>query len=177
MNVRKQVPWTALLAVVLVAALPLAAMAQQQRETEDPPHAEQMHKYMQERMEKHLDRLAARLEIRASQQEAWKAFASAVRATVPAAPPAPPPKDLDAAALARRGADRAADRAKHLEQLADATAKLQQALDPPQREVLNQAARHFAHRMHEMGAHGGMGHCDGHHEHEGHGHGDGMHDG
>jgi len=182
MIVRKQVPWNAMLAVMLIAALPLAAMAQQQREAEDPPHAARMHEYMQERMDRHLDRLAARLEIRASQQDAWKTFAGAVRAMVPAAPPAPPPKDLDAAARARQAADRAADRAKHLAQVADATAKLQQTLDPPQREVLNEAAREFAHHMHEhhgWGMHGGM-HCDGHEGHEGHGqghHGDGMHDG
>ena len=79
MIVRNQVPWNSMLAVVLIAALPLAAMAQQQRQTEDPPHAARMHEYMQERMERHLDRLAARLEIRASQQDAWKAFAGAVQ--------------------------------------------------------------------------------------------------
>src|ERR1700758_4187238 len=105
MIVRNQVPWNSMLAVVLIAALPLAAMAQQQRQTEDPPHAARMHEYMQERMERHLDRLAARLEIRASQQDAWKAFAGAVRAMVPATPPAPPPKDMDAAARARQAAD------------------------------------------------------------------------
>jgi hypothetical protein len=174
MNVRRFATPAALLATVLLAALPLVSMSQQERDHADPPHAARMHEHMQQMMDRHLDHLAARLEIRASQQDAWKAFAGAVRGMVPAAPPEAPAHDLDAAARARQAADRAADRAKHLAQLADATAKLQQVLDPPQKEVLNEVAREFGHHMHErFGHHEGM-----HGEHEEHGpmHHDGMHD-
>jgi hypothetical protein len=178
--VRRYAPLAAIVPALLLATLPLASMAQQ-ADPADPPHAARMHEYTQESMQKHLDHLASRLEIRASQQEAWKAFASAVRGMVPAAPPEAPAKDLDAAARARLAADRVADRAKRLAQVADATAKLQQVLDPPQREVLNEVARQFGHHMHghgdgPWGMHGGMhgeDHCDGP-MHEQHGH---MHDG
>ena len=174
-----------MLATLLLASLPLASMAQQERDPPDAPHAARMHEYMQQNMQRHLDRLASRLEIRASQQEAWNGFAQAVRGLMPAKPPEAPARDLDAATRARQAADRTADRAKRLGQLADATAKLQQVLDPPQKEVLNEVAREFAHRhlhhgMHdgmEGGMHGGM-HGDGDGPmHEGHGmHRDGMHD-
>ena len=164
----------ALLATVLLAALPLVSMSQQAHDQVDPPHAARMHEHMQQMMDRHLDHLAARLEIRASQQEAWKAFAGSVRAMVPAAPPEPPARDLDAAARARQAADRAADRAKRLAQLADATAKLQQTLDPPQKEVLNEVAREFGHHMRER-FHRSM--HDGTHEEHGSMHHDGMHDG
>ncbi len=184
--VRRHATPAAMLATLLLAALPLVSLAQQERDPADPPHAARMHEYMQQGMERHLDHLAARLEIRASQQEAWKAFAGAVRGMVPAAPQEAAAKDLDAAARARQAADRAADRAKRLALLADATAKLQQTLDPPQKEVLNEVAREFGHRMHghgdgHWGMHGGMhpDHCDGP-MHEGHGpahHSEGMQDG
>ncbi|HWY72134.1 MAG TPA: Spy/CpxP family protein refolding chaperone [Burkholderiaceae bacterium] len=180
--VRRVAPPAALLATLLLAALALVSIAQRASAADppsDPPHAARVHEYMQQNMQRHLDHLAARLEIRASQQEAWNAFAGAVRAMVPATPPEPPAQDLDAAARARRAADRAADRAKRLGQLADATSKLQQALDPPQKQVLNEVARDLGHRLHghddgALGMHRGMHpeHCDGP-KHEGHGH---MHD-
>ena len=178
--VRRVAPPTALLATLLLAALALVSIAQRASAADAPsdrPHAAHAHEYMQQSMDKHLDHLAARLEIRASQQEAWKAFASAVRAMVPATPPEPAAKDLDAAARARLAAERMADRAKRLALVADATAKLQQVLDPPQKEVLNEAARRFGHHMHghgdgPRGPHGDRDHCDGP-KHEGHCH---MHD-
>jgi len=180
--VRRYAPPAAMLATLLLAAMPLVSMAQQERDPADPPHSARMHEYMQQGVDRHLDRLAARLEIRASQQEAWKSFATAVRGMVPATPPEAPTKDVDAAARARQAADRAADRAKRLAQLADATAKLQQTLDPPQKEVLNEVAREFGHHMHGhdggfLGMHGHMhdDHCDGpKHEEHGH-HEEGMH--
>jgi LTXXQ motif family protein len=186
--VRRHAMPATVLATLLLAALPLASMAQQERAPADPPQSARMHEHMQQGMEKHLDHLAARLEIRASQQEAWKGFAGAVRGLVPATPPEPAAKDLDAAARARQAADRAADRAKRLAQLADATAKLQQTLDPPQKEVLNEVAREFGHQFHGHGDgpwsihhHMLRDHCDGpmHDEHW-HQHEkmrDGMHDG
>lgn len=157
--VRRLAAPLALLATLVLAAVSPVSIAQQEHDRSDPSHAARMHEHMQQMMDRHLDHLAGRLEIRASQEEAWKGFASAVKAMVPTAPQEQPAKDLDAAARARRAADRAADRAKHLGQLADATAKLQQVLDPPQKEVLNEVAREFGHHMRERfheGMHGGM---------------------
>ncbi|HUD26482.1 MAG TPA: Spy/CpxP family protein refolding chaperone [Burkholderiaceae bacterium] len=166
--VRRHAPLAAILPALLLAALPLASMAQQARDPADPPHQARMHEYMQQSMQKHLDHLASRLEIRASQQEAWNAFATAVRGMVPDKPHERPAQSADAASRARLAAERAGERAKHLTQLADATAKLQQALDPPQKEVLNEVARNFGshvmgHGDRPFGMHGSMheGHCDG----------------
>jgi len=178
--VRRSLLAGAALAAVLLAAVPLYSAAQQLAAADPPsdrPHAAGMHQEMQQKMQKHLDRLAARLEIRASQQEAWNAFSSAVRGLVPDQMPERPADDVDAAARARLAADRAAERAKRLSQLADATARLQQALDAQQKQVLNEVARNFSHHLHDhgdghwgMGMHGGTDHehCDA--KHEGHGH-------
>jgi LTXXQ motif family protein len=168
--VRRYAPLAAILPTLLLAALPLVSMAQQQRDPPGPPHQSRGHEDMQQNLQRHLDHLAARLEIRASQQEAWNAFTTAVRAMVPDKPHERPAESLDAASRARMAADRAAERAKHLTQLADATAKLQQVLDPPQKEVLNEVARHFGSRLmaHGDGMHGmHEGHCD-EPMHEGH---------
>jgi hypothetical protein len=70
---------------------------------------------------------------------------------------APEAAAADAAALAREQADRAWDHAQRLTQLADATTALQQALTTEQRQVFDEAARHFAR---EHGGHGGMGPMD-----------------
>src|SRR5258706_12101914 len=168
-DVRRPGRLAAIVSTVLLAALPLYSGAQQDHSS-SVAHATPMHEHTQERMQKHLDHLAARLEIRASQQEAWSAFATAVRGLVPATLPERPPDDLDAAGRARLAADRAAERSRKLALLADATAKLQQTLDAPQKQVLNEVARNFGHHWR---GHAGMhadtdpGHC---HEsmHEGH---------
>lgn len=94
----------------------------------------------QQMMQARLDRLGQRLEVRASQEDAWQKYTQAVRGL--AAPPARiPGPDADAASLMRFRADRATARAQHLTQLADATAKLEQALDPNQRLVLDEVTR------------------------------------
>jgi hypothetical protein len=173
---RRYAPLAAILPTLLLAALPLASMAQHEAEPADPPHQARMHEYMQQNLQKHLDHLASRLEIRASQQEAWKAFTAAVRGMVPDKSPERPADNVDAASRARLAADRAAERAKRLAQLADATGKLQQALDAPQKDVLNEVARHFGSRLMAhggmFGRHGGMHeeHCDEHDGHHSHGH-------
>jgi hypothetical protein len=168
-DVRRPVRLAAIVSTVLLTAWPLYSMAQQDHSS-STPHGASMHEHMQEGMQKHLDHLAARLEIRASQQEAWNAFATAVRGLAPANSPERPADDLDAAGRARLAADRAAERSRKLALLADATAKLQQALDAPQKQVLNEVARNFGHHWRGHGMHGDMheGHC---HEsmHEGHG--------
>jgi hypothetical protein len=174
-EVRRPAPLAAMLSTLMLAALPLCSMAQQDHSSPMPAHEAQMHEHMQEGMQKHLDRLAARLEIRASQQEAWSAFATALRGLVPAKPPERPDHDLDAAARARLAADRATERARKLSVLADATAKLEQGLDAQQKQVLNEVARNFAHHghgdMHSEHCHGSMheGHGPWHEDHE---HGD-----
>jgi protein CpxP len=176
-DIRRPVRLAAILSALLLAALPLWSMAQQDHSS-STAHAASMHAHMQEAMQKHLDRLAARLEIRASQQEAWTVFATAVRGLAPDTLPQPPAADLDAAARARRAADRAAERARKLASLADATAKLQQVLDAPQKQVLNEVARNLGHHWH--GHHGMHGDMDSEHDHEsmheGHGH-ESMHEG
>jgi hypothetical protein len=121
----------------------------------------------------HLDKLAERLEIKASQEPAWQKFSAAFRDTLrlhtmmghpPADEAGRAAPEADAAMLARQQAERARDHAQKLAQLAEATAALQQVLNPEQRQVLNEAARHFAR---EHGGHGGMGPMDGAGHHSG----------
>lgn len=88
--------------------------------------------------------MAERLQITPAQQEAWTAYVNTVQSmmgtklTRPAA-------DADAASIARFRAQLAAERAQKLAQLADATAALQQVLDPEQRKTLDQVVRHARH--------------------------------
>jgi hypothetical protein len=94
-----------------------------------------------------LDEAAARLEIRASQEPAWNTFTAAVKAYFAAQPgeagrPArAADRQEDAAALLHRLATADLSRAQNLQRLADATTRLQAALDPNQREVLNEVVR------------------------------------
>jgi hypothetical protein len=93
-----------------------------------------------------LDSAASRLEIKASQQSAWQTYAAAVQALGEAdiARPAAAP-DADAATIARERADRATAFASKLTAIADATVRLQGALSPEQRGVLNQLTREAGH--------------------------------
>ncbi len=104
------------------------------------------------RVQARLDQAAARLEIRASQEPAWNAFAAAVKAYFGAQPGAAAGpgraanqqtanQQEDAAALLHRLAAADLTRAQNLQKVADATTRLQAALDPNQREVLNQVVR------------------------------------
>ena len=102
-------------------------------------------KERQERLKHFTDRLANRLEIKASQQNAFQAFVKALEAAAEH-PAAQPEVKADAASLARRHADFAAARAQKLAQIADATAKLQEVLNPEQRKTLDQIAARIAHR-------------------------------
>jgi len=114
---------------------------------------EQMQQHMQERMKTRMDRLAQRLEIKASQQSVWEGFAKSVE-TLPELKAKMPADDADAATIARYHADRTAEMAGKLTRIADATAKLEAALTPDQRKVLDQTAHLFLH--HRQGA--GFGH-------------------
>lgn len=93
-----------------------------------------------------LDRTAARLQIEASQEPQWKDFADAFKALVATAPHpgvvAAMRRDRDnAAALIHLTADNAVNRSQALEHLADAASKLQNTLNPNQRQVFAQMVR------------------------------------
>ena len=111
---------------------------------------EQMQQHMQEHMKTRLDRLAQRLEIKASQQAVWEDFAKSIE-TLPVRNAKKPADDADAATIARYHADRAAEMANKMTRIADATAKLQAALTPDQRKVLDQTAQLFLHHRHGAG--------------------------
>lgn len=115
------------------------------------PHDDQ-HDWARQRQEffkKRVDAMANRLEIKASQQGAWQTFVGALEAAADW-PATPAEAKTDAASIARRHAERAAAWAQKLGQIADATAKLQQVLDPEQRKTLDQIAAHFEHRGHHF---------------------------
>jgi len=126
---------------------------------------EKMRALMQERVKARTERLGTRLEIKASQQDAWNTFASSIQSMFDGMPQRPA-RDADAATVARFRADLATQRAQKLSVVADATARLQQVLDPNQRKVLDEAARRFGggHRGHGPrhgrpgGGHRGGGH-------------------
>jgi hypothetical protein len=98
-----------------------------------------------EDMQAALDEATERLQIRASQQSEWKSFASAYKALAAIGPPgipaAAPGENENGAALLHEGAERTMHRAQALAKLADAASKLQNVLDPNQREVFTQMIR------------------------------------
>jgi hypothetical protein len=114
----------------------------------------QMRERMQAHMVRRLDRLGARLEIKASQQVAWDSFRKSVESVIQDRPQRPA-RDIDAAALLRVRADMAQRRAQHLTTLAEATANLQQALEPDQRKVLDEVVRNLGPRGRHGRRHGG----------------------
>lgn len=122
---------------------------------------EQMQQYIQARMKTRMDRLAQRLEIKASQQAVWEDFAKSIE-TLPDRNAKKPADDADAATIARYHADRASEMAGKMTRIADATAKLEAALTPDQRKVLDQTAQLFLHHRHGAGfEHHGMYHGEG----------------
>jgi hypothetical protein len=128
-----------------------------------PMTQEQMQQHMQEHMKARLDKLAQRLEIKASQQAVWEDFAKSVE-TLPNRNAKKPADDADAATIARYHADRTAEMAGKMTKIADATAKLEAALTPDQRKILDQTAHLFLNHRHGTGfEHHGMYH--GEHDH------------
>lgn len=122
----------------------------------------QMRERMQARMSQRLDRLASRLEIKASQHEAWEAYRK-VRTSNFETRPQRPARDADAATVIMFRAEMAQRRAQHLTTMAQATANLQQVLEPQQRKVLDQIVREAGARgkrggHHHGGRHGGERH-------------------
>lgn len=130
----------------------------------------QMRERMQTRMKERLDQMAARLEIKASQQDAWSTYRQARESMMAGAMPQRPGQDADAATLTRFRAEMAQRRAQHMALMAEATSKLQDALDPNQRKVLDEMSRRGGSRGYGPGQRGGhRGHADGqghHHKHE-----------
>jgi len=127
-----------------------------------------MRERMQAGVKQRLDRMAARLEIKASQQDAWTAYRKARESIFANAPQRPAP-DADAATLTRFRADMAKRRADHMAVMADATAQLQQVLEPNQRKVLDEMSRRGG-RGHGHGGPRGFGphrgHADGKQPHQ-----------
>lgn len=119
--------------------------------TDSATRQDRMHAHVQAR----LDRMAKRLNIDASQQSAWEGYTNTVQGLMGTGLQRLAP-DADAAAIARFRADMAAEHARKLAQLADATATLQQALNPDQRKILADLVRHpegrrFGHHEHARG--------------------------
>ena len=106
--------------------------------------------------------MAERLEINSSQQAAWEEFAKSVEAMAERDAKKPDADaDADAATISRYRADRANQLAAKLNRIADATAKLQAALNEDQRKILNRASHRFLHDGHAWGhEHGGQMHED-----------------
>jgi hypothetical protein len=166
-------------------AYPLTGAAEEAAPPAHDSTRASMEQRLSQHLQAHLDQLAARLEIKASQEPAWQAFSASFRELMTPVRPAGKTDEksgrmaeLDAAAMAREQADRAAEHAQKLARLADATAKLEQVLGNDQRQVLNEAARHFAHehaahswmaRGEFRGRHGA--HCDHEREHDDQAHG------
>ena len=126
-------------ALMLAAGLTVAAAPD-----ESAPNAAAWHQRMHERVQARLDALGKRLQITPAQQDAWNAYVNTVESTL-STPPTRPAADADAATIARFRADLAARHAQKLAQIADATAKLQEVLDPEQRKTLDQAMRRQTH--------------------------------
>jgi LTXXQ motif family protein len=128
-------------AAIAIPLIALCAPALSQTPPTSTPDMAAKAERMQEHIQARLDRMAERLEIKASQQDAWNAYATVVRSLV-GTPSNRPGPDADAATIVRFRAERMTEFAQKLGQVADATAKLQQALTPEQRKVLTEIARH-----------------------------------
>jgi hypothetical protein len=134
----------------------------------------QMRERMQARMNERLERMAKRLDIKPSQEGAWNEYRQARTAMFgQGARPQRPPRDADAATILRFRAEMAQRQSQRLLTMAEATAKLQDVLDPEQRKSLADMTRrggkrghHFGGRHRADGEHGGE-HAQRSHTHAG----------
>lgn len=160
----------------LMCAVTATAMAEPNWDAHDKPaNHEQMREHFREHLKARLDRLAARLEIKASQEPAWETYTNAVEGLMTHPEHKADMKnetEEDAAAMIHHRAEHAAEKAKKLAELADATDKLQAALNENQRKLFNHEVsrqmehmRHMRHMGRFMERHG-----DGCSEHEEQGH-------
>jgi LTXXQ motif family protein len=102
---------------------------------------------IQQHLQARLQRTAERLQITPAQQTAWTTYANAVQSLIGTSRTRPA-ADADAASIARLRAQLAAERAQKLSRLADATASLQQALDPQQQKTFDEIVRQAGHGVH-----------------------------
>ena len=108
---------------------------------------------IQHHLQERLDRMAERLQITSAQQGAWTTYVTAVQHLI-GTKATRPAREADAASIARFRAELASERAQKLTQLADATATLQQTLNPDQRKTLDEIVRDAGHRGWRKGYHG-----------------------
>lgn len=126
---------------LLAVAIPALSQPQTDRQAGTSAESAARQDRMREHIQARLTRMAERLQLEPSQQDAWTAYAKTVEGMVGTGS-ARPAADADAAALVRFRAQLAAAHAQKLNQLADATATLQQALNPAQQQILNDLVRH-----------------------------------
>jgi protein CpxP len=141
-----------LLPVFVVAILAAAAPSVWSQPTDTSAPAAQDNAAAREaRLQQHLqgrlNRMAERLQITPTQQGAWTSYVNTVQSLV-GTKLTRPASEADATSIARFRAELAAERAQKLSQLADATAALQQALDPQQQKTLDEIVRHTGRRAH-----------------------------
>lgn len=131
--------------VLATSLLAVAVPVLSQPNTDDQPGTSAESATRGDRMREHvqarLNRMAERLKLEPSQQNAWTAYTQTVEGMFGTGL-ARPAADADAAALMRFRAQLAAEHAQKLQQLADATATLQQSLNPEQQKILTDLVRH-----------------------------------
>jgi hypothetical protein len=132
-------------AAALVVAIPVFSQPTGSNAPTASTSADAHHARIQRHLQARLDRMADRLQITSAQQAAWTSYANTIQSLI-GTNLTRPAADADAASITRFRAERAAERARKLSQLADATAVLQQTLDPAQRNTLDQIVRHTAHK-------------------------------
>lgn len=141
--------------VLAASLLAVAVPVLSQPSTDNQPSTSGQSATRQDRMREHiqarLNRMAERLKLEPSQQDAWAAYAKTVEGMVGTGL-ARPAGDADAATLVRFRAQLAAEQAQKLNQLADATATLQQTLNPAQQKILSDLVRN-PHGMNRGRAH------------------------
>lgn len=102
---------------------------------------------LQQHLQGRLNSMAERLQITPAQQGAWTTYVNTVQ-SLAGTKLRRPASEADATSVVRFRAEIAAERAQKLSQLADATATLQQALDPQQQKTLDEIVRHAGRRAH-----------------------------
>ncbi|MFL6623290.1 MAG: Spy/CpxP family protein refolding chaperone [Sulfurifustaceae bacterium] len=154
-----------LVAAIVAGAWMLSAQAADSTADKKPPTAESTAKKptdnkpandpaaqlerLRKQTEKRLALMKDELGISGSQETAWGAYAQTVL-NLAGSKLTPPAAVGDAAGVVRFRAQQAAENADKLNQLADATTKLEQALTPEQRKTLYQMVQP------PSGPHGGM---------------------
>lgn len=136
------------LVIVSAASLMLANLSGVSAETY-ADHGQARPELLSERIKAGLDKLRDRLEIKPSQQAVWEAYENSVE-SLAEGKIRRPEEDADAAAIARYRADKAEAFARKFERIADATAKLESALDENQRKILDGLSRRMLEKSEKM---------------------------